>query len=344
MTAAEQADVTTEARIGAARDLLLPPFTPRPRWVGGDLQTVRNFLTRPRIDLTPWPGRRVWLPVAGGDQLAGALHAPERVGEEPLVVLIHGLTGCEDSIYMRRSARVWLTRGVPVLRLNLRGARPSRPCCRGLYHAGRSSDLYDAMRSLIARQRRIAEAGVIVVGVSLGGNILIKLLAEHGQDLPVRAAATISAPIDLIATSRRMHQPRNALYHRWLLSNLKEEATAPPADLDEGEREAIRAAQTIHAFDDTFVAPRYGFADAEDYYVRTSGVNFLADVAVPLLAIHADDDPWIPSAAYRQFDWLRNPNLSALLAPGGGHVGFHAADSEEPWHDRAVMAFADRVI
>ncbi len=321
----------------------LPRFRPRPPWLTGDLQTLRNFLLRPRIDLAPWPGERLWLPVSGGDQLAAALHARDRLGERPLVVLIHGLSGCEDSIYVRASARFWLSLGHPVLRLNLRGSHPSRPHCRGHYHGGRSEDPHAALDMLLSRERAAARQGLILVGYSLGGNVLIKLLAEAGRDLPVRAAASVSAPIDLEATSKRFHAPRNRLYLRWLLTLLKREATAPPADLSDAERQAIAEARTVREFDDRFIAPRFGFADAGDYYRRCSGLQFLPDLEVPLAALHADDDPWIPDDAYAQAAAIDNANLRVHVTQGGGHVGFHASGNPQPWHDRAIHAFVQEV-
>jgi predicted alpha/beta-fold hydrolase len=327
-------------RYGAARDLDVPPFRPSRVWVSRDLQTVRNFIRRPRHDLRPWAEQHVWLDVAGGDRLAAHLHACERMPERPLVVLIHGLTGCADSHYVRASAHAWLTAGFPVCRLNLRGSLPSRPACRGHYHAGRSADIADALTGLIAHRPALSRVGVIPVGFSLGGNMLIKFLAETGRRYPVRAAVTVSAPIDLAATSRRFHQRRNAIYHRWLLQRLKMEATQPPAALSADERAAIAAARSVYAFDDGFVAPRHGFRDAHDYYARCSGMRFLDHVAVPFLALHADDDPWIPAQAYHAFHWSRNAAIGAVVPARGGHVGFHARDSVVPWHNRAMIAFA----
>lgn len=331
-------------RPGAARDLGLPPFRPRFPWLTGDLQTLRNFILRPRHDLSAWPQRRLWLPVSEGDQLAAALHAGARTGETPLVVLIHGLTGCEDSIYLRGSARFWLERGHPVLRLNLRGSWPSRPRCRGHYHAGRSADLRDALGNLLAEVPGVRRAGVLLVGFSLGGNMLIKFLAESAAEMPVRAAATVSAPIDLAATSRRFLQPRNALYHRWLLAQMKREALAAPARLSLAEKAAIEGARTVYQFDDAFVGPRHGFAGAADYYARCSGQRFLPDVPVPLLAVHAADDPWIPAQCYAGSVWDSNPRVGAVVTRSGGHVGFHAADAAAPWHDRAIATFFAEVL
>lgn len=330
-------------RHGAARALDLPAFRPSLAWFGRDLQTIRNLVRRPHHDLAPWPGQRIWLDVAGGDRLAACLHATGRIRERPLVVLIHGLTGCGDSHYIRASAHAWLSAGYSVCRLNLRGSLPSRPACRGHYHAGRGADIADALTGLMAHQPALARTGIIPIGFSLGGNMLIKFLAETGRRYPVRAAVSVSAPIDLAATSQRFHQARNAIYHRWLLQRLKMEATQPPAALSSAERAAIAAARNVYQFDDGFVAPRHGFRDARDYYARCSGERFLDRVAVPLLAIHADDDPWIPADAYHAFDWRRNSAIGAVVAPRGGHVGFHARDNPIPWHNRAMVDFARQV-
>jgi len=323
-------------------------FAPRSPWITGDLQTVRNFLLRPRVDLTPWPAQRLWLPLPpgpepAGDEMAASLQAPERIGEAPLVVVLHGLTGCERSVYVRHSARFWLQRGHPLVRLNLRGSPPSRPRCRGHYHAGRSADVHAALQLLVERQPRIATQGLVLVGYSLGGNVLIKLLAESGRELPIRAAATVSAPIDLKATALRFHRPRNRLYLRWLLTLMKREALRPPALVSAQERQAIRGARTVLEFDDRFVAPRFGFDGAEGYYRDCFGLQFLPDVEVPLLALNARDDPWIPVAPYEQAAGFGNPHLRVRVTDGGGHVGFHAADHPHPWHDRAIRAFLREV-
>lgn len=331
-------------RIGPAKALDVPAFRPRFPWLGGDLQTVRNSLVRPEHPLTPWASQRVWLPVSGGDQLAACLHAADRLGTAPLIVLIHGLSGCEDSHYIRGAARYFLTRGYPVLRLNLRGSLPSRPRCQGHYHAGRSEDLHDALTALVETDPRAGRAGIVPVGFSLGGNMLIKYLADAGTTPVIRAAATVSAPIDLAATSRRFLQRRNSVYHRWLLDLLKREALRPPAAVSARERAGIEAAGSVYAFDETFVAPHHGFADADDYYARCSGARFLPSVRVPLLAIHAGDDPWIPAGMYQALGSGVPEDVAILLARGGGHVGFHAADDPVPWHDRAIEAFLEQVL
>ena len=121
---------------------------------------------------------------------------------------------------------------------------------------------------------------------------------------------------------------------------MRQEALAAPG-LREEERAILPAITTILDFDERIVAPRNGFADAADYYARNHARQFLAEIEVPTLVIHAQDDPWIPSEAYTSYAWQRNPHLHPLLPRSGGHVGFHAQGSRVPWHDRCIAAFLD---
>jgi predicted alpha/beta-fold hydrolase len=272
-----------------------------------------------------------------GDKLLGMLHNPEAEAARALVILIHGLTGSEDSVYVRASARHFLDLGYPVLRLNLRGAGPSQGHCRFRYHAGRSDDL----RQVLGRMDgRLAGRGLLLVGYSLGGNLLLKYLGEAGRRAMVLGAVSISAPIDLDAARRAIMRPRNLLYHRYLLSRLKDETRSLP--LDAAEQRELAAVRTLYEFDDRILAPRIGFAGAADYYRRSMALPYLADIAVPTLIIQAENDPWIPFPAYRDFAWPSNPRLVPLFARGGGHVGFHGRGTTISWHDRCMAQFFER--
>ncbi len=320
------------------RPVELPRFVPRAPWLGPDLQTVRNYVRGPATAPGAGARERLALPLSdgSGDRLSAMLERPAREEGRPLVVLIHGLSGSEESVYVVASAAHWLRAGHPVLRLNLRGAGPSRPLCRLQYHAGRSEDLRDALEAL---EPVWSSRGLVLVGYSLGGNMLLKFLAEHGPRFPVHAAGSVSAPIDLGAASLRFLDPRNRPYHRRLLHFMKRESLAAGAALSAGERRAIRAARSALEFDETFVAPRNGYGSAWEYYETNAAVGFLARIRVPTLVIHALDDPWIPADAYTRFPWDAHPALRALLPPGGGHLGFHGQGSRVPWHDRCLARF-----
>jgi predicted alpha/beta-fold hydrolase len=315
-------------------------FRARGPWIGGDLQTLRNYLVGRPADLSAWPERALILEMAdgSGDRLLAKLQC-EPSAKTPLAVLLHGLTGCEDSLYLRNSARALLQDGYAVLRLNLRGAAPGRKLARGHYHAGRSGDLAAALRALKADLPEAFAGGLFLVGFSLGGNMLLKFLAEEGGDFPVTAAASVSAPLSLKAAQQRLMQPRNVLYHRYLLTRMKAEALATPGGQEEPYRSLIPDLKTVYDYDDQLVGPRNGFKGAKDYYARCSARGFLSGIEVPTLVIHATDDPWIPVESYDLPVWREKANLRLLLAEGGGHVGFHARDHSRPWHDRRILDF-----
>jgi predicted alpha/beta-fold hydrolase len=284
--------------------------------------------------LTAGPDTTLRFPMVDGtgDILVGLLNRPANPGVCPLAVLIHGLTGCAESHYMFATAASLLARDMPVLRLSLRGAGASRSQCQQQYHAGRTEDLRAVIAQLPADLTR---NGVVLVGYSLGANMLLKLLGE-GTPAGVRAAVSVSAPIDLAETSRRMMSPRNFFYHRWIVARMKEEALGMPISPE--TRAIIQGVRTCYQFDDRFVAPRNGWASADEYYAVNSAVGFLDRIAVPTLVIHALDDPWIPATAYLSFDWRSNPYLTPLLPGRGGHVGFHGTGAE-PWHDQCAARF-----
>lgn len=315
-----------------------PAFRARFPWLGPDLQTIRNAVLRPRPRFDDAPAARVTIPLPDGtgDALLAEWH--RRAGA-PTVVLVHGLTGCAESFYVLASARALLDAGYGVVRLNLRGAGPSAGTCREQYHAGRSADLAAAFADLAGR----VDGPLAAIGYSLGGAVLLKHLGEAGAGARPRAAAAVSAPIDLAAAARRFHRPRNALYQRYLLARMKREVAASRGGLAPALAEAARAARTVYGFDDAYVAPRYGFASADDYYARSSATGFVAGIATPTLAIHAADDPWIPAEPYRALGGGRAPAVTTVVTPGGGHVGFHAVGHRVAWHDRRIVAFFDGV-
>src|SRR6266851_3377296 len=244
-----------------------------------------------------------------GDRLVGSLHRPPPASgpARPLVVLIHGLSGCEQSHYMVKTAAHLLALGFIVLRLNLRGAGASRPHCRFQYYAGRSGDFADVLAALPFEL--------------------------------IKGAIAVSAPLDLAGTARRMMWRRNSLYQRYLLRHMRAESLGPGAEVTAAERAAIIGARSIWEFDHRFSAPRNGFAGAEDYYERNAASHFLDGIAVPTLVIHALDDPWIPPEPYLGYAWRRNPSLIPLLPPRGGHVGFQGRDRRIPWHDLCATRF-----
>ncbi len=326
--------------VGANRDFAktLEPFQEEWPWLGGDLQTIRNRLRRVGAERLAGANRLEFEMLDGsGDRLVGALSQPPGGGKDrPLALLIHGLTGCEDSRYVLDQALHLLDRGMPVLRLNLRGAGPARKLCRFQYHAGRSEDIRAVIDLL---DPSLVRNGVVAVGFSLGGNTLLKMLGEDAADCPLTAAVSICAPFDLAAAQRRIMQPRNWLYHRFFIKRMKNEALEPISEVSAEDRERIVSARTVFDFDNQFVAPRNGFGTAENYYETNSAEHYLGRIACPTLLIAANNDPIIPIEMYRRQRWGENPVLVPVLSEKGGHCGYHARGMGQTWADDVTARF-----
>lgn len=310
-----------------AADLDIPEFCPRFPWWGGDLQTLRNTIHYTEPDFAPYPATRLTFDLPDGDRMLALLNRPASPTDNPAVMLIHGLTGCEDSRNIKRSAAFYLAHGFPVIRLNLRGAGPSAQTCRHHYHAGRSDDLGLVIDLL---PPHIKSAGLFLVGTSLGGNILLKFLAERGSDASILAAGAVSPPIDLKSAQQRIMAPRNALYHWHLLRHMKAGLTPREDGVD------LNAIRTVYDFDDLVIAPVNGFAGADDYYRRCSAAVLLDDIAIPTLIVHPRNDPWIPTGPLTSAQ--RSPMVNVILPASGGHIGFHGTGEDWPWHNRCLLA------
>ena len=311
-------------------------FNPRRPWWGGDLQTIRNYAFDVSHAMPGHAVERIEVPLddGTGDRLVAALHLPQVERDRPLIALVHGLAGCERSCYMIVATAYFLIRGYPVLLVNQRGAGPSRAACKGVYHAGSSDDFGTLLDHL---DPRLIRRGVLPVGFSLGGNMLLKFLGEVGRHPAVARAATVSAPLDLASASRSLLRWRNFAYHRYLLTNIKRTCTGPGAALTEGERRTILGASNLWEFDQSFTAPRLGYPGAAAFYEANSSGRFVEGIRTETLLIHAQDDPFVPVAPYLARDWSRHPKLTVLLPQSGGHLGFH--DPLGLWHLRQIDFF-----
>jgi predicted alpha/beta-fold hydrolase len=249
--------------------------------------------------------------------------------------------GTIDSSYVRAMAVGLLRGGYPVARVDLRGTGDSREHSRNLYHGGRTDDLRDVLGELA---RRDGFDGLAQVGWSLGGNLTLKLLGEPLEDLPVRAAASVCAPLDLLNDTEHISRRMGGLYQRALVRGIRADTLNSKLDLTETEREQVRRVRTIVEFDSLITARRNGWRDAAEYYVVNSSAQFLPHITVPTLVVHAIDDPMIPDTAYRAVDWdllARTTAVRRAITPHGGHCGFHEQGADLPWFVGRIRRFLD---
>jgi len=232
-----------------------------------------------------------------------------------------------------RGARALYRAGFHVVRLDLRGAGDGLARAPTIYHAGMTEDPRVAVEALVKDSR---VSSLVLVGISLGGHLLVKLAGEWGAHAPsaVRAVVTISSPVDIASATHEIDRIRNVPYGAYVLLGLVKQAhdfARVHPDKTRFELDRLRCVRKIRDYHDHVIAPMHGFDGADDYHARASAAPYLPSITLPTLMIHADDDPMVPLSTVTPFLGHASKNVSLLKSTGGGHVGWLGGLRETHW-------------
>jgi predicted alpha/beta-fold hydrolase len=245
------------------------------------------------------------------------------------LVLFHGLEGGSDSHYARAIAAHAAQQGWRIAIPHFRGCSGEPNRRPRAYHSGDTEEIDWIVRKLAAE---------VAIGISLGGNALLKWLGETADQAPLKRAAAVSAPLDLPAAGRALDRGLNRLlYTRHFLSTLKPKSLAK-LDAFPGlyNAQALRAARTFRQFDDLVTAPLHGFRDVDHYWSSASSGPWLERIRVPTLVINARNDPFLPEHALLAAARNAAPCVLLEFPRSGGHVGFRHS-----WLARRLLQFLD---
>jgi len=298
-----------------------------PLWVpGGHAQTIVSARMVPRPHVAY---RRERWETPDQDFIDVDFAQPEPLlADAPVLVLFHGLEGSAHSHYALSVMRHFVDLGWRALVVHFRGCSgvPNRQ--PRAYHSGDTEECDWILRRL---SQRWPAAPLYAAGISLGGNVLARWAGERGSDACfVRAAASIGAPIDLVACGKVLGRGFNRVYTRMFLSTLR------PKALDQirrfpglADEIAVRQARTLHQFDDAYTAPVHGYKDAVDYWTKASAKPVLRHIQLPYLLLNARNDPFVPAACLpTQAEVSSHVVLDQPRT--GGHIGF----VQGPWPGR----------
>ncbi|QJQ96649.1 MULTISPECIES: hydrolase [Halomonadaceae] len=242
--------------------------------------------------------------------------------DAPLFILFHGLEGSFDSPYARELLAVAAASGWRAVMMHFRGCGQAPNRLPRAYHSGDTADAYWVIGQLA---QRYPHAIKVASGISLGANVLVKLVAEQGGDgLDLAGAIAICPPLDLAASADALNIGFARVYQRHLLKALKRKISAKmamgglPIALTHYQ---LKELDSFWAYDNEVTAPLHGFSSASDYYRRASAGPLLGDIELPTLIIHADDDPFMPADLFERLP-LPSEAVRVEIARQGGHVGF----------------------
>lgn len=239
----------------------------------------------------------------------------------PMLVLFHGLEGSSHSHYAQAFAAQAHARGWRMALPHFRGCSGDINLAPRAYHSGDIQEIDWMLKQF----RRCHTGALFAVGVSLGGNALMRWAGEvqSAATKCVQGIASVSSPLDLTASGHAIDRGLNRhLYTRMFLKTMKPRALEKLAQYPGlFDREALLAAKTLYAFDNVFTAPVHGFHNTDDYWTRASAKPVMGAIRVPALALNARNDPFVPSWS------LPKPSdvsdcVTLWQPQEGGHVGF----------------------
>lgn len=311
---------------------LISKFTPAWWLPGPHLPTIWGKIARRR---PPAHDRLERLATPDGDHLTLVRMGTVTPGV-PHLLILHGLEGTVSAKYAHGMFVEARRKGWSADMLMFRSCDGEINSARRFYHSGETTDLDFVVRTLVERHPGLK---LVLCGVSLGGNVLLKWLGEQGTDVPAQigAAVAVSVPYDLEAGARLLERGFARVYARHFLKTLIAKAFQKLErypDLCDARR--LRHARTFFEFDDLLTGPLHGFAGAHDYYERSSSIHYLEAIRVRTLLLSAWNDPFLPKdvlAAVRNIA-RGNEYLFVEFPQAGGHVGWVAG---HPWSQRYYM-------
>ncbi len=210
------------------------------------------------------------------------------------------------------------------------------------YHSGESGDAKEFIAHL---HKAYPKAKLFAIGYSLGANMLLKLLGEAGENSIVKKAVAVSAPMQLALSAEYINKGFSKYYQTYLVKALNKSLerkydTHDMESLIHLKRNAIHKLKTFWEFDAAYTAPIHGFASAEEYYKKSSAKQFLKNIAIPTLIIHALDDPFMSPAVLPSQAEISD-KIQLEISQYGGHVGFVGGTFFKPeyWLEKRIIAF-----
>ncbi len=293
------------------------PFDPFPFLSGSHQQTILgsflNFQREPK-------SKTVLVPLSDGDKISLEVTTPENWDVNGLtVIMVHGLCGSHRSPYLIRMSNRLSTKGIRCVRFNMRGCGSGKGHAKQIYHSGRSGDLWEVIRFL---SKETPHTQFAVMGFSLGGHIVLKMIGELGEAAKgiIRQAIAISPPVDLYQSVQILSSPSNIIYEKYFLHLLKENVRYRHRHFTDLPPVTLPRKISMYHFDELYTAPQCGFKNAMDYYEKSRSDKLVGEIKVPCRILFSEDDPLVCSTS---LDAIRLPEMVELYKTRkGGHMGF----------------------
>lgn len=239
-----------------------------------------------------------------------------------VAIVCHGLEGNAESQYVQGMAKIFSKNNWSVCAYNYRGCSGEPNKQIRAYHSGATDDLELVIQQVLSK--KFDE--IVLIGFSLGGNLVLKYTGEQGKNIhsQIKKTVALSTPCHLESGSNVIQEPKNWLYMKRFSLKLQQKVKDKKTILlDHGfDYETLASANSFYVFDELFTSKAHGFESRVDYYTKCSSLQFLPNIAIPTLLINAKDDPFLSPQCFPVEIAKNHPNFHLEIPEYGGHVGF----------------------
>lgn len=268
-----------------------------------------------------------------------------QVGSRHLVIVLHGLEGSSDSQYAQGISRYFNEQKWDALAINHRGCSGENNRQPYSYHMGQTDDIDYIVEYVDANYDYDS---IVLVGFSLGGNVTLKYVGEKGDGLPniIKAAAAFSVPIEIPTANKQISRPKNSLYMKRFMASMINKAQEK-MDRNEGNFPIYENfnPKTFNEFDEMLTAPVHGFRSAQEYWEKSSSLQFIPNIKIPTLLVNAQDDTFLSKECYPIELAESHQHFHFEMPRYGGHCGFYERDKEGfVWFEKRAFNFVKEVV
>jgi predicted alpha/beta-fold hydrolase len=299
------------------------PFDPCPLLGHPHLQTVVPlFLTWHEEPVS----ETFKVPLEDGDQLSLEVTTPEGWQKtDPTVVCVHGFGGSHQSVYMVRLALKLPALKMRVVRFNMRGQGSGKGLAKKVFNMNFADDVLAAIRSLKALH---PESPITVIGFSLGGNAVLRMMGNLGgnHEELVQKVISVAPPLDLALNPSLHHSlyPATSWILEWydwyFYGVVKDSFQELSAMFKEIPPDLLPQKSTMHLFSQNYLAHAFGNGDVDHYFRQGSAIYAIDKIEVPCKILFAQDDPIV---LHHLLDDRDLPShIEVYKTEKGGHMGY----------------------
>ena len=273
-------------------------------------------------------------------------HKPSKDNGTPIVTLFHGLEGSYKSPYIQGIMKALENIGYSVVIMHFRGCGDKPNRLPRAYHSG---DTVDGRLWIEHIHKLYPSSKLLAIGYSMGGNVLLKLISEWGENSLISKAVSVSAPMKLDICANTINEGFAKIYQRHLLKNLKSTLLEKYKnhnikELVNLDEDRVKSISSIREFDELYTSKIHNFGSAQNYYNISSAKQYLHKITIPTLIIHALDDPFMSDKILPNKDEI-SKSITLDIQANGGHVGFVYGSLFKPkyWLEDRVIEYFDEV-